>query len=76
MFRVFLHNKLKSSDEAHTALLCQSFDTLKGAQREAETHLLSDASYYIVKEYPDRAVNIIGPDEQDTGTVVFDSRVL
>lgn len=80
MLKAFICNRIddrkRNSDLIlTTAIVVDEFDTLLSAKREAKTYLLTDKSFFYIKEYEEGFSHIIGG-EQDTGKVVYSSRGL
>ena len=72
MYKVFVNN-ITDTGKCSTGILVEEFTSLLSAKREGRAHLISDKSYYYVKEYSDGLSHIIGG-QQDTGMVVYSSR--
>lgn len=75
MFKVFICNRFDDGRKSSDAILVEEFKTLLSAKREGKTHLLTDKSFFYVKEYEEGFSHIIGG-EQDTGRVAYSSRGL
>lgn len=72
MLIVFVRNIFDDGARCSDVILVEQFKTLSDAKKEGKTYLLSEDSYFFVKEYQDGSPIIGG--KWDTGRVVYSSR--